>query len=233
MTTRPPLTPPLAAALAAAGMFQPAVAATAPHRPPAVRLVPLVSISSIAQDEAPISEAPANPDAANLPPKPSRNFGEAGGNWFSIAGGVAFADDSTDYNVPFTWHHFLADEFEVNLGLAAWYHDQDEGDEAASGSFSLGFRWHFLDDKVSDRYTVYGDIGIGVMGSSDEVPPDGTEFNFIPRAGIGATWRFSDGPARLDAGVRWQHISNASTSGADDNPARDAPMVYLGVVFPF
>jgi hypothetical protein len=33
--------------------------------------------------------------------------------------------------------------------------------------------------------------------------------------------------------VGWHHISNASSAGSDDNPARDGVRVYLGVVFPF
>jgi hypothetical protein len=160
------------------------------------------------------------------------DFGRAGTDWLTVGGGVAFSTSNTDYNATVAWHHFLADDLEFNLTLGGWYHDQ-EGDDAGSGSVSIGFRWHAFDDAEDDRWTAYIDAGIGLMGSSDEVPNGGSEVNFIPRAGVGMTYRLGNSANRLDFGVRWQHISNGSTFGADENPSRDSVMVYFGVTFPF
>lgn len=162
----------------------------------------------------------------------AERFGAHGTNWWSVGGGVGFTASDTDFSGRLTWHHFLADDFEVNVTAGGWYHDQED-ENAASGSLSFGFRWHALTDAHDDRWSVYLDTGVGLLVSADAVPSGGTSYNFIPRAGIGATWRLGDSPARLDVGIRWQHISNASTRGTDQNPARDAAMVTLGVMFPF
>jgi len=47
------------------------------------------------------------------------------------------------------------------------------------------------------------------------------------------TRRITDGGVRLQAGVRWAHISNARIKGDDDNPSRDSAMLYVALVFPF
>ncbi|MFN9991847.1 MAG: acyloxyacyl hydrolase, partial [Phycisphaerales bacterium] len=91
-------------------------------------------------------------------------------------------------------------------------------------------RWHFLN---KERMTVYADLGIGVLFTTDDVPSDGTSFNFTPRAGAGITHRLGDSANRFELGVRWAHISNARTSGDGDNPSRDSIMLYGGVIFPF
>ncbi len=124
----------------------------------------------------------------------------------------------------------------MNGSLGVWGHYQDDSDEA-SGAFDFGARWHFVnrgrnyDD--GSGMTVYAEMGIGMLFATGEVPDGGTSYDFTPRAGFGATWPIGDGQMRLDAGVRWQHFSNGSSAGSDDNPSRDAAMVYVGVIFPF
>ncbi len=201
--------------------------------PPTLRGEPGLSLAPVAFAVQPVAAEPEAEGGADAPERePRLDFGRAGTDWIIVGGGVAFSSRSTDYNATAAWHHFLADDFEFNLTVGGWYHDQP-GQDAGSGSVSIGFRWHFYDDPKDDRWTAYLDAGIGLMGSSDEVPDGGTEINFIPRAGIGMTYRLGDSANRLDFGVRWQHISNGSTFGADENPSRDSAMVYFGVVFPF
>ena len=190
-------------------------------------LIDSAAVAAVAvQDEQPAAE-PAS-DAIDTAPR----FGEEGHWSWSLQFGTAFVHDSTDFNLTWNPSVFLADDFELVLSLGGWYFDQDDGDDAGGGSFSFGFRIHALGDEAKD-WTGYLELGIGVLGTSDEVPVDGTEFNFLPRAGVGATFRLGDGPERFDVGVRWHHISNATLGGSDDNPARDAPMVYFGVIVPF
>ena len=180
----------------------------------------------------------AREDAAALVPAQVIDaiYGDARSTWWSVQSGVAFTSNNTGVNGRLSLHHFVADDFEVNGSLGGWGHFQD-GDDEASIAFDLGFRWHFINEGRSHAdglgMTVYADTGIGMLYATGEVPSGGTRYNFTPRAGLGATWPIGDGPARLDAGVRWQHLSNASTAGSDDNPSRDAAMVYLGVILPF
>lgn len=145
-------------------------------------------------------------------------------------------DDNTDYSARFGYHHFLAEDFEINLALTGWYHDQP-GDDEQSLSFDLGFRYHFLSPE-DKRWTVYADLGIGFMLATGDVPDGGTSYNFTPRAGLGMTMRLPDqlggnAGGRLDLGLGWQHYSNASTAGSDKNPARDSILFRAGVIFPF
>lgn len=186
--------------------------------------------------DAPIGSDPEDPSAEDQGEIPL--FGSKGSSWWSIsAGGMADEDENRDYSLRFGYHRFIAEDFEVNAALTAWYHDQPNEDEY-SGNFDVGFRYHFLVDEQDKDWTVYADIGIGVMLSSGEVPEGGTDFNFTPRAGLGLTMRLPDqfgGAAggRLDLGVGWQHYSNASITGSDDNPARDSIQFRAGVMFPF
>jgi len=158
-------------------------------------------------------------------------FGASGTDWVSVGAGVAVSDDSTDYNLYGTYHIFIATDFEFDFTLGGWYFAQDE-DDAGGISPSIGFRWHFINEQ---SWSLYTDFGIGILGSTDDVPNDGSTFNFMPRIGMGATIALGDtsnGP-RLDLGVRWHHISNASQWGTDDNPSRDGGMFYAGVMFQF
>lgn len=162
---------------------------------------------------------------------PARRFGEAGTWWSGFGAMGTLSDDATDARADFTVRTFLADNFEFNLSLSGWGFFQD-GQDAAGINPGLAFRWHFVNDH--DRgYSVYAQTGIGLLWANDEVPDEGTRFNFTPHVGIGTTIALGDSPARLDLGIGWHHISNASTSGSDDNPARDSVAVWVGVMFPF
>lgn len=160
-------------------------------------------------------------------------FGTAGTEHWSVLGGVGFAlendDDSTDANLAIAYSRFLARDIEMVLELGAWGFFQD-GDDAAGINPSLGFRWHFVNRQA---WTLYGDLGIGLLFATDDVPDTGTSFNFMPRVGVGGTYRLTDDGTRLVGGVRWHHVSNARINGDDNNPDRDGVMVYAGVQFPF
>jgi hypothetical protein len=62
------------------------------------------------------------------------------------------------------------------------------------------------------------------------VPFDGSQFNFTPQAGLGATMDIGQNRRWL-IGVRWFHISNASLYA--NNPGRNNIMVYTGLSLPF
>lgn len=189
----------------------------------AISVSPMLALAT--QDVPPAAE-----QSAPLP-SPTLLFGAKGTSAISLGAGVALTANDTDVNGYLTYHYFLVDGFEINATIGGWWFFQED-DDAAGVNPAFGFRWHFL---RRDSWTMYAEFGIGLLASTDDVPADGSSFNFTPRAGVGATIALDESSSapRLDLGVRWHHISNASQWGTDDNPARDSVMFYLGVIFPF
>lgn len=170
-------------------------------------------------------EAPGEPARGPVP-----EYGAAGSKWWTV--GIAGADNfqnAVDTNIHGAYSYFLSKDIEWSLEAAAWHFNQP-GDNAFGGSASMVFRWHFVN---TGDWTVYADAGIGLLLASDDVPPDGTSFDFLPRAGVGFTRRLGEDGWRLQAGVRWHHISNARITSDSDNPGRDSAMIYAGLIFPF
>lgn len=198
-----------------------------------------------------LRDGPASEGAAERLPASSGSTGSserpigftmAGSRWWTIGAGVANNfSSSTDVNIHASFSQFLADEFEFLIEAAGWYFSQP-GSDTAGISGSMVFRWHFWQSE-DKRWTTFADAGIGLLGAFDNVPEGGTSFNFLPRAGAGFTYALNpatdtgDGlesrGARLVAGVRWHHISNARVNSDTRNPARDAIMLYAGIEFPF
>lgn len=157
-------------------------------------------------------------------------YASAESKWWTLGIGAAYDfDGSTDIPLRGAYSYFLGEGVEFSLELDGWFFAQ-EGPDAVGASISTIFRWHFY---RKDPWTAYIDAGIGLLGASDEVPDGGTQFNFLPQAGAGVTRRLNDRGLRLQLGLRWHHISNARSQGDDENPDRDAPMLYGGLIFPF
>ena len=157
-------------------------------------------------------------------------FGDAGSSWLTIGGGYAHDfSGSNDFNLTGAWTYFLDEDIEVTFEGALWALTQD-GDDALGLNPSVIFRWHFAHSETKS-WTAFADIGIGLLVSSERVPAGGTELNFTPRVGVGFTHELPGTSARLQVGLRWHHISNARIRGQDRNPARDAPMVFVGLIF--
>jgi len=187
--------------------------------------MPLLDLTPAAVSIQPPLESPA--DAA---PVKRTEFASEGTWWWSAGAGVGSDFDAvTDGTLFGTIGYFVVEGVEVQGELGLWYFSQDEGD-AVGISPILNFRWHFL---RRESWTLYADVGIGFLASTDDVPDGGSSFNFSPRAGVGWTGAIDDAGTRLLIGVRWQHFSNARIFGDDENPALDEPMLYAGVIFPF
>ncbi|MCB9845173.1 MAG: acyloxyacyl hydrolase [Phycisphaeraceae bacterium] len=167
-------------------------------------------------------------------PPARAEFGAKGSQWLTAGvGGASDFDEAEDAYGFVAWSLFLDQDVEWIVEGGGWALDQP-GDVVAGASLSTIFRWHFLH---RGPWTVFGDAGIGVLLSADKVPVegslDGTNVNFLPRLGAGATYELDPGGARLIVGLRWHHISNARILGDDDNPGRDSAMVYVGLTWPF
>lgn len=153
-------------------------------------------------------------------------YADAGSQWLTF--GAAAADDfagATDVNLHVAWSRFLVDEVELSFELGAWYFDQP-GPNAFGVNPNMVFRWHLF---RGESWTFYHDAGIGVLLASDTVPDGGTNFDFMPRLGVGVTYGL-DADTRLQLGLRWHHISNARIHGDGSNPARDGLLLYFGII---
>ncbi len=172
---------------------------------------------------APLDEPPDAPAA--------QRFGAEGSWWFSGGAGVADNfNEATDFAVHLGVSYFIADDVEITGELVLWRYDLAD-DSTFGVNPNLVFRWHFVNER---SYSIYADVGIGVLFTTDDVPDNGTSFNFTPRAGLGMTFLVDETRGwRGQVGVRWAHVSNARVQGDDDNPSRDSLMVYAGIIIPF
>ena len=88
--------------------------------------------------------------------------------------------------------------------------------ESADGwvrGFDVGPRWRW----GTGRARPFADLSVGLSDSTIEVPPRGTRFNFVARAGGGVQVSLG-GRASLDVGARWLHLSNNGREGRQRNP---------------
>lgn len=223
----------LAAALVAGVLFLPAAA----HGDVERELLNLdlnSGYSLIAEPEAGGGSAAGTGEPSAAPAREAR-FGRAGSRWWSVGPAIASDfSDATDVNVHGFFSQFLADELEFGIEAAGWYFSQD-GDDTGGVSGSMLFRWHALHDEEFS-WSIFGEVGIGLLGAFDDVPDGGTSFNFMPRAGAGFTRALDPADpsgARFTLGLRWHHISNARIEGNADNPARDGLLLFAEIQFPF
>ena len=189
-----------------------------------------------AQPIAPSAAAASDATSLSFPPKATRRYLDAGGLYLTLGGGVAYDFSSaTDINGFAQISTFVAPRLEIGGELGGWYFDQ-RGQDTGGVSGSLAIKYHFIPSDLAigepdDRtLTFFPEIGLGVLGAFDEVPDGGTHWNFLPRAGGGVTYAINE-DARLVAGLRWHHISNARISSNSSNPARDGLMFYVGLTF--
>ncbi len=176
----------------------------------------------------PLLPPPADP--ARVAAGPS--FGEVGYRHITIYSGTGIGfetDAATDQQIAASVGVFIAPDLEVNGELGLWYFGQD-GDDAVGVSTSFVFKWHFIH---RENWTVHFNAGVGPMLATDSVPAGGTNFNFMPRLGLGFTREISDSGTRLYGGARWHHISNARIAGETRNPDRDGMLFEIGLAFPF
>ena len=136
-------------------------------------------------------------------------------------------EDNWEYIGGVGFSYFLEDNLSLDFEFNAAYFDQEVGDSEIGANFNLLLRWHFL---PRDSWSLYIDGGAGMLLTTDDVPDDGSSFNFTPQAGLGASFDIGNNN-RLMVGARWHHISNANLY--DENPGRDSIVGYLAVSMPF
>jgi hypothetical protein len=159
-------------------------------------------------------------------------FGAAGSEHWILTTGVAHNFiDAWDFNLRGGYSQFLIDDVEFSFEVNGWYFSQD-GEDALGINPAIAFRWHLI--HLPERpWTIFTDVGIGVLLATDKVPAGGTVLDFTPRIGAGYTREIRDDGTRLIIGANWHHISNARIIGDRRNPSRDGLTIYGGVMIPF
>lgn len=180
-----------------------------------------------------VGDGPAQaPTAARSPAKGSgqalaQPFGAKDSwRWQVLGSWIGDFQGASQLEAEWSASWFFVQDLSIDFGLSGDAILQP-GLDAGGGGASLMFRWHFL---ARQDWSLYADLGCGLLFTNEPVPSDGGRVNFTPRAGLGGTLEISPS-ARLMAGARWYHISNANTG--ESNPGRDSLQVYGGVSFPF
>jgi hypothetical protein len=165
--------------------------------------------------------------AATAPAAGSRPFGAKDSwRWQVLGSWMNDFDAANQIEAEWSASWFFMQGVSMDFGLSGDAILQP-GTDAGGGGASLMFRWHFL---MKDKWSLFADAGCGMLFTNEPVPSDGGRVNFTPRVGVGGTLDVG-GDARLMAGVRWYHISNANTG--QENPGRDSVQIFAGVSFPF
>jgi hypothetical protein len=173
-------------------------------------------------------QEPAGQAEALPPPRPPR-FGAANTwrlNVFGGGGQKPDGDDETMLRGGVGFSYFFIDNLSWEIELSALHFEQ-HGPDADAGNAALLLRWHLLSDV---NWSLFVEMGAGIMLSTEDIPPGGSAFNFTPQAGGGFTVELHE-DVRLHVGARMHHVSNGSLY--DGNPGLDSWLVYLGVSVPF
>ena len=122
--------------------------------------------------------------------------------------------------------YFIEDNLSLDIGLNILDVTQ-AGDNTDGLNFTLQLRWHAI---AKENWSFFLEGGVGMLWTEDNVPSDGSDFNFTPQVGLGFSFDAGN-QARWLLGFRWHHISNANTHRT--NPGRDSIMIWAGITFPF
>ncbi|MEM9217240.1 MAG: acyloxyacyl hydrolase [Cyanobacteria bacterium P01_F01_bin.150] len=186
-----------------------------------------IGLSQILAQASPDSTSSDNPDSTsgNNVDDNELRFGDRGDNrWYVQAAAATTLDDDEARRLGLVGaglSHFFLNGHSINLELNGLAFDQT-GDDAVGLNLNAMLRWHL---HRADNWSVYVDGGAGLLGTTNDVPAAGSQLNFTPQVGAGATIRLKD-EQRLMVGLRWHHISNADLY--PPNPGRDSLYGYVG-----
>ncbi len=172
-----------------------------------------------------LEDAPTTASAAT--PTVTPKFGAEGSMRWQLLGGYMNdleGDSQAEFGASLSW--FFVENLSMDFQIEGDYIAQSGGDAWGGGGTFL-LRWHFIN---TDAWSLYGDLGCGIIGTSVPVPSGGSAVNFTPQCGGGVSFAISP-DVRLMLGARWYHISNANTG--EGNPGRNSVMGYVMLSFPF
>lgn len=174
-------------------------------------------------------QIPPSDDAA----QPALNDPFAKGAWNVIVyGSAAIGNEGDVYTGHAGVGYAVLDDLIISLELLGGTINTKPtryNDDILIGGLDLILRyrlWH------GDRWAVFVEGGAGVAGMEEDFPRGGTDYVFRPQFGGGAMVRVCP-RAWLIAGLRWLHMSNANTSGSDQNPGYDSIQAFAGFTATF
>jgi lipid A 3-O-deacylase len=113
----------------------------------------------------------------------------------------------------------------VEPGIEGWFQYYLSPDSATAEGLKVAVRYHFIG---LGRLVPYLEATAGGGGTNLKVPEIDSTFTFVAEAGIGLSYFVADTVA-LNAGYRFQHISNGHTSSP--NRGFNANSGVVGVSF--
>ena len=112
-------------------------------------------------------------------------------------------------------------------GLEGWFQQYLSPHSAIAQGLKVTGRYHFIG---FGRFVPYLEVTGGAGGTSLRVPEIDSTFTFVVEAGVGLSYFITDALA-INAGYRFQHISNGHTSNPNRGFESDSGVV--GVSFHF
>jgi lipid A 3-O-deacylase len=170
---------------------------------------------------------PSEPEKIEEPV--ATQWGQKGSWRWGIHGGYAEGTSRRENEIILLgveFDYFIAEDLSLDVGLNLLDITQTGGNTDGFNA-TLQLRWHAI---AKEDWSFFLEGGAGLLFTEDNVPSDGSDFNFTPQAGLGFTFDAGDS-ARWLIGLRWYHISNANSHRS--NPGRDSVMLWVGMTFPF
>jgi hypothetical protein len=123
---------------------------------------------------------------------------------------------------------YVFDTVAIQMNLTGYGFSEGRSDGAAVG-ITLGIRHHILN---INNNSIFLDVAGGEIEASNNLPYGGTHLNNTIQFGIGVAHPLAENLS-LVAGVRYYHISNASSEGGDRNPSVNAIQGVVGLLWRF
>jgi hypothetical protein len=174
------------------------------------------------------------PETAYLNPKEpaGERIGEfsKGYQKWQVYGSLSCCDDGKGemYALHIGYGYFFMDDFSVNVDVLGSYIRSDIDDDGAAIGLDLIFRRHQFKSH-DNQWSLFIEAGSGLQQQSTNFAGN-RRFNFRILGGGGATFRVAEN-ARLMAGMRYLHISDAGIEGGGGG--FDGLQFYAGSMFPF
>jgi hypothetical protein len=180
------------------------------------------------------SASTAAPGTAILNPKEPaeeriEEFSKGHQKWQTYVSAAGFDKGKGEmYALHLGYGYFFMDDFSVNIDVLGNYVRSGIDDNGVAAGVDVIFRHHSF--KGHDNlWSLYLDIGAGLQQQSTNFAGN-RRFNFRLLGGGGLTFRMAEN-ARLTAGIRYLHISDAGIEGGGGG--FDGLQFYAGSMFPF
>jgi hypothetical protein len=122
--------------------------------------------------------------------------------------------------------YYIFDNLAINLDVTGYGYNEGHSDGAAAG-ITLGLR-HQLFTLYRNR--VFVDVSGGEIEASNNLPMGGTHLNDTLEVGLGVARPIAEN-VDLMVGVRYFHLSNARSEGAERNPSINAVQGVVGLIW--